>query len=73
MDRSAGQQAPRARTLQAKRLGHHAVNRASHYAHSQLNKLQPIERHGMMGSIGQAIYDVSPMREAIVGINTEEE
>ena len=33
----------------AKRVGHHAVNRASHYAHSQLNRLQPIEGHGMIG------------------------
>ena len=32
----------------AKRLGHHAVNRASHYAHSQLNRLQPIEGHGLL-------------------------
>ena len=35
----------------AKRLGHHAVNRASHYAHSQLNRLQPIEGHGMMSDL----------------------
>ena len=31
----------------AKRFGHHAVNHASHFAHSQLNRLQPIEGHGI--------------------------
>ena len=32
----------------AKRFGHHAVNHASHFAHSQLNRLQPIEGHGLL-------------------------
>jgi hypothetical protein len=31
-----------------KRLGHHAVNHASRFAHSQLNRLQPIEGHGLL-------------------------
>lgn len=35
----------------AKRVGHHAVNRASHYAHSQLNRLQPIEGNGLFGGV----------------------
>jgi hypothetical protein len=34
----------------AKRVGHHAVNRASNYTHSQLDRLQPIEGHGMMSN-----------------------
>jgi len=33
----------------AKRFGHHAVNHASHFAHSQINRLQPIEGHGLLG------------------------
>ena len=35
----------------AKRMGHHAVNHASHLAHSQLNRLQPIEGHGLLGDV----------------------
>lgn len=31
----------------AKRVGHHAVNRASQFAHSQIDRLQPIEGNGM--------------------------
>ena len=39
----------------AKRMGHHAVNHASHYAHSQLNKLQPIEGHGLLGDFADSL------------------
>ena len=35
----------------AKRVGHHAVNRASQYAHSQIDRLQPIEGNGMAGML----------------------
>ena len=43
----------------AKRLGHHAVNRASHFAHNQLNRLQPIEGHGIMSDVADHLGEAA--------------
>ena len=52
----------------AKRLGHHAVNQASHYAHSQLNRLQPIEGHGIGTDLGEmALAKMTGLHYPLVG------
>ena len=63
----------------AKRLGHHAVNQASHYAHSQLNRLQPIEGSGMKrgrrsgkGLFGGILSGASGLSNLIGGPGSDE-
>jgi len=63
----------------AKRLGHHAVNQASHYAHSQLNRLQSIEGSGMKrgrrsgkGLFGGILSGASGLSNLIGGPGSDE-
>ena len=63
----------------AKRLGHHSVNQASHYAHSQLNRLQPIEGSGMKrgrrsgkGLFGGILSGASGLSNLIGGPGSDE-